>query len=279
MNKTKNVLIQVFSDIQIYSRLPKIPVKTDYLFLAGNICDIAHPLFFRFLDDCSHKWKKIFYVPGNREYYSKTKTVNELDFEYNKQIYQRYNNVYFLNNRFAPLGSHDSPFKNINVYGSISWYIPHYPVSNYPTKILDAIHVNKLAENSMNRMINYLNETTKQSLVVTYYPPVRSKEHLFFSDKQNRLERINTTNVPAWITAHPHWNSDVEHKNTQRIVNRYVPTWVTPVKSEFDHKNTGLRLIVNPYHENTINEVFDIEILVSVSDTESNAIVNTDNIE
>lgn len=278
MNKTKNVLIQVFSDIQIYSRLPKIPVKTDYLFLAGNICDIEHPLFFRFLDDCSHKWKKTFYVPGNREYYSKTKTVNELDFEYNKQIYQRYNNVYFLNNRFAPLGSHDSPFKNINVYGSISWYIPHYPVSNYPTKILDAIHVNKLAEISMNRMITYLNETTKKSLVVTYYPPVRSKEYLFFSDKQNRLERINTTNVPAWITAHPHWNS--EDKNIPRIVNRYVPTWVTvhpQLKSEFDHKNTRLRLIVNPYHEDTINGVFEIEI--PNSDSESNAIVNIDNIE
>jgi hypothetical protein len=275
MNKTKNVLIQVFSDIQIYSRLPKIPVKTDYLFLAGNICDIEHPLFFRFLDDCSHKWKKTFYVPGNREYYSKTKTVNELDFEYNKQIYQRYNNVYFLNNRFAPLGSHDSPFKNINVYGSISWYIPHYPVSNYPTKILDAIHVNKLAEISMNRMITYLNETTKQSLVVTYYPPVRSKEYLFFSDKQNRLERINTTNVPAWITAHPHWNS--EDKNSTRIVNRYVPTWKPHVKSDFDHKNTRLRLIVNPYHEDTINGVFEIEI--PNSDSESNAFVNTDNIE
>jgi hypothetical protein len=134
-----------------------------------------------------------------------------------------------------------------------------------------------LAENSMNRMINYLNETTKQSLVVTYYPPVRSKEHLFFSDKQNRLERINTTNVPAWITAHPHWNS--EDTNTPRIVNRYVPKWVTPVKSEFDHKNTRLRLIVNPYYEDTINGVFEIEIPDSLSDTESNAIVNTDNIE
>jgi hypothetical protein len=51
------------------------------------------------------------------------------------------------------------------------------------------------------------------------------------------------------------------------------------VKSEFDHKNTRLRLIVNPYYEDTINGVFEIEIPDSLSDTESNAIVNTDNIE
>jgi predicted phosphohydrolase len=276
MNTTKNVLIQVFSDIQIYNRIPNIPAKTDYLFLAGNICDIEHPLFFRFLDDCSHKWKKTFYVPGNREYYSKTKTVNELDFQYNKQIYQRYNNVYFLNNRFAPLGSHDSPFKNINVYGSISWYIPHYPVSNYPTTVLDAVHINKLAENSMNRMITYLNETAKKTLVVTHYPPVRSKEHLFFSDKQNRLERINTSNVPLWITAHPHWNSDFNYKTQSHIVNRYVPMCATAqpqMKLGFHDKNT--RLIVNPYDEDTINAVFEIEI----SDSECNTLVNSNNIE
>jgi hypothetical protein len=50
-------------------------------------------------------------------------------------------------------------------------------------------------------------------------------------------------------------------------------------KQKRNHKHTRLRLIVNPYHEDTINGVFEIEIPDSLSDTESNAIVNTDNIE
>jgi hypothetical protein len=215
IKKQSHFLIQAFSDIQIYSRLPRIPVKSKYLFLAGNICDIDHPLFFRFLDTCSQNWEKTFYVPGNREYHSKTKTVLELDFEYNKQIYNRYKNVYFLNNRFVPLNN------DINVYGSISWYIPHYPTSTYPTKTLDAIHINQLAEDSMKNMKSYIDHTNKSTIMMTHFSPVRSKTHLFYSDINNRLERINTDNIPLWISAHPHWNYDFKHTYTRLLVNLY----------------------------------------------------------
>jgi hypothetical protein len=63
----------VFSDIHIelWDKIPNIPVKEKYLFLAGDICNITHPLFYPFLDYCSTNWVKTFYVPGNHEYYIK----------------------------------------------------------------------------------------------------------------------------------------------------------------------------------------------------------------
>ena len=221
IQKQSHLFIQVFSDIHIYSRLPRIPIKSKYLFLAGNICDIENPLFFRFLDGCSQNWQKTFYVPGNREYYSKYKPVNELEFEYNKQIYNRYKNVYFLSNRVVPLNN------DINVYGA------SHITSNYPTRMIDAIHINQLAEDSMKNMKAYIQHTNKPTIMMTHFSPIRSKTHLYSSDMQNRLERINTNNIPLWISGHPHWN--------------------------YDFKNTNTRLIVNLYDETTADKVFTIK--------------------
>ena len=77
---TKKITIQVFSDIHIdlWNRMPEFSVKAKYLFLAGDICNINHKLFYPFLDYCSKNWVKTFYVPGNHEYYIKKKNYIEI---------------------------------------------------------------------------------------------------------------------------------------------------------------------------------------------------------
>ena len=76
---TKKILFQVYSDIHIelWNKFPKIPAKSKYLILAGDICQLDDPLFYKFLDYCSSKWEKIFYIQGNHEYYSKKKNMTE----------------------------------------------------------------------------------------------------------------------------------------------------------------------------------------------------------
>ena len=41
----KKLLIQVYSDIHIelWNKIPELPVKAKYLFLAGDICNQIHP--------------------------------------------------------------------------------------------------------------------------------------------------------------------------------------------------------------------------------------------
>ena len=79
-----SISIQIFSDIHIelWNKMPEIPVKAKYLFLAGDIIQLNHLLFYEFFDYCSVNWEKVFYIPGTHEFYSKRKNYNELNFEY-----------------------------------------------------------------------------------------------------------------------------------------------------------------------------------------------------
>ena len=124
------ITIQIYSDIhiEIWNKLPEIPVKSKYLFLAGDICPLNHPLFYNFFGFCSARWEKVFYVPGNHEFYSERKNYNELDFEYNLKLKEKYKNVYYLNDTFVELND------EINVYGSIFWTFPTY-ISTYEAKL------------------------------------------------------------------------------------------------------------------------------------------------
>ena len=130
MTKRK-IKIQVYSDIhiEVWNKIPIIPPKADYLFLAGDICIITHPLFYKFLDYCSLNWKKTFMIPGNHEYYIKKKNYNELLFDYKYKIQERYNNIYFLENDYISLDE-----ENINVYGATFWTMPTFN-STYEAQI------------------------------------------------------------------------------------------------------------------------------------------------
>ena len=79
---TTKIAIQIYSDlhIELMKQFPQIQPTSKYLFLVGDICQLNHPLFFKFFDYCSPLWKKIFYTPGNHEFYSGKKNYNELDF-------------------------------------------------------------------------------------------------------------------------------------------------------------------------------------------------------
>ena len=58
------LLLQIFSDIHIelWNKMPEIPVMAKYLFLAGDIIQLNHPLFYKFFDYCSANWEKVFYI-------------------------------------------------------------------------------------------------------------------------------------------------------------------------------------------------------------------------
>lgn len=256
---TKKLAVQIYSDIHIelWNKIPEIPVNSKYLFLAGDICTLTHPLFYPFFDYCSSKWEKIFYTPGNHEFYEKNKNYNEMCFEYKYRLNERYKNVFYLDNESALLDD------EINVYGTTFWTIPPFSstmeakmfINDYnwlsyfnkdKNKIvnLDINYVKNIANVSFNSLQTYLNNTNKKTIIMTHFPPLRSgtsapkylnnksKSNLYFSWPEDTVDRLNLTNTPLWISGHTHWSYDFKRYNTRFISNQLG------YKSETE--NTGL---------------------------------------
>jgi predicted phosphodiesterase len=245
---TRKIVIQVFSDIHIelWNKIPEIPVKAKYLFLAGDICNITHPLFYPFFDYCSKNWTKIFYVPGNHEYYTKKKNYNELLFEYKYKIWERYKNVYCLDNNYVSLDE-----ENINIYGATFWTQPPFSTT-YDAKIsindynwityfkkgkdtvvnLDINYVKELSDESFTSLQKYLNETDKKTIVMTHFPPNRTgtshprylsekrTANLYFAWPDGTLQNFNLDNVLTWISGHTHWSYDYVINGVRLISNQ-----------------------------------------------------------
>jgi predicted phosphohydrolase len=255
-----NIKIQVFSDIHIelWNKMPTIPVKAKYLFLAGDICNITHPLFYPFLDYCSANWVKTFYIPGNHEYYIKKKNYNELLFEYKYKIGEKYKNIYCLDNNYVSLDE-----ENINIYGATFWtrspfstayeaqmYVNDYNWISYfkqgQDKVveLDINYVNHLADEAYTDLQKYLNETDKKTIVMTHFPPHRSGtsdpkylidnkiSNLYFAWPDSTLLSFKLNNILTWISGHTHWSYDFEQNGVRLIGNQLG------YKSEVGH--TGL---------------------------------------
>lgn len=244
----KNLSIQIYSDlhIEVWNKLPAIPVNAKYLFLVGDICNINHPLFYKFFDYCSSNWVKTFYITGNHEYYIKKRNYNELLFEYKYRIEQRYKNIFCLNNSFVSLDE-----ENINIYGAIFWTIPPFPstsiaklsindynyISYFKQEInavvdLDINYVKHLAEESFTSLEKYLNENDKKTIVMTHFPPHRTgtadpkylaqerQINSYFSWPDGTLLKLNLNNVLAWISGHSHWSYDFVQNGVRLISNQ-----------------------------------------------------------
>ena len=246
---TKGINIQVFSDLHIdlWDKIPRIHVLSKYLFLVGNICNINHRLFYKFFDFCSANWIKIFYTPGNTEFYNTRKNFQELQFEYRHKLTGRYKNVFYLDNECIPLEG------EIDVYGSVFWaypnftstaeaniYIPDYNSIRYfnheRNKIVkwDISHVKKISKESYFLLQNHLAKTTRTTIVMTHFPPIRSEtfvkkhnrypgEEVIISNsswKDETISNFNVKHVPFWISGHTHFSYNIEKNGCNFISNQ-----------------------------------------------------------
>lgn len=246
LEKTK-ILVQVYSDIHIelWNRVPILPVMAKYLFLAGDICDKNNPLFFKFLDYCSEWWEKVFYTPGNHEFYVRNKNYNQLLFEYKFDIEKRYKNIYFLDNAAVKLND------DIDVYGSTFWtkspfertyeaklsindynWITYFNQSKRHVAELDINYINELSETSYNNLKQHLSISKKPTIVMTHFPPIRTgtsgpiylsqdrKVNQYFSWPDETINDFNLENVPIWISGHTHWSYDINKNGTRFVGNQ-----------------------------------------------------------
>jgi len=239
------LLIQVYSDlhIEMMKNFPRVKPTAKYLFLVGDICQLNNPLFFNFFDYCSPLWEKIFYTPGNHEFYFKRKNYDELNFEYQLKFRERYKNVFYLNNNSAPLND------EIDVYGSVFWTCSYNSALNDYREInqfsetkkynipIDYKFMKSLSDESLKSISNYLNRSTKKTIVMTHFPPLQTGTSNPVYDNQsqvlkdyfawnNILKDLNLNNVPLWLSGHTHWSYDIiynnENSNNTRLLSNQL---------------------------------------------------------
>ena len=282
--------IQIYSDlhIELHKSYPKIPPKCKTLFLAGDICKIDCSHFLPFFTYCSQNWEKVFYVPGNHEYYVKGKTMQEIDkefclffentishqFPFNmpatpfggraemneleqllcaskmrkgvQEVNQKpmFSNIYLLNNSFASFTD------DIEVYGTTLWTPSNsvYPrvsssiadyqeitVMNPEPTVLDIKYTNQLAEDSLNKLVDYLEKVKKRVIVMTHFPPFSTgssnpvyltqpkyiKNYFAWEDDMVVPKlKTNIFKVGVWISGHTHWSYRIRPMEIDFIANQ-----------------------------------------------------------
>jgi predicted MPP superfamily phosphohydrolase len=228
----KKILIQVYSDLHIefLKQIPEIQPVAKYLFLVGDICQLNHPLFFKFFDYCALRWEKIFYTPGNHEFYSGKKNYKQLNFEYELKFKERYTNIFYLNNKSVSLND------EIDIYGSIFWTdscnsdlndyreIKQFSEITKQNIPIDYNFIKKISDEDLKSISNYLNKSTKKTIVMTHFPPVQNgtSNPVYFNQSQNLkdyfawnniLKELNLNNVPLWLSGHTHWSYDIMYND------------------------------------------------------------------
>ena len=96
--------LRYFSDLhlefmkpkQIEQFIKKIPPgMEDICVLAGDIGNPYQPNYDMFMNFISGNFKKTFIIPGNHEYYNKTKSIQETN-DFMKEYFKNFKNIRFL---------------------------------------------------------------------------------------------------------------------------------------------------------------------------------------
>lgn len=110
---------QYISDLHLeFGNRVNIEPIADYLILAGDICKLNYKNeYYKFLNRISKKYKKVFIVSGNHEYYGQTIESGD---SFIKDCMSKFNNIFYLNNDVYHF--EDS---NVSILGTTLWsYIP-----------------------------------------------------------------------------------------------------------------------------------------------------------
>jgi predicted phosphodiesterase len=225
--------------------IPKLAVSADYLILAG---DIGHPYnshYVNYLTDLSGKYKTVFVVTGNHEYYCKYSGENSLHTieSINEKIVEICNslpNVIFLNNKSFDIDD------EIIIIGSTLWTnIPDKMKYYIKSRMNDYNYIWKKDNNgnfmnigpddvcAMHQVnVSWLTSeldkykgTNKKIIVVSHHLPSDVFVHdMYKGDRilsgfMTNLDHLIGPNIKCWIAGHTHKCINETLNGVQCIVN------------------------------------------------------------
>lgn len=247
MNKLS---IQIISDLHLeFNKKGRINILNYVRPCSPNLAilgDLGHPhqdTFKEFLQQASDNYKKVFFLPGNHEYYQMTDTIltmDQIDIKM-RDVCNTFDNVYYLNNEeyileqgCVLLGStlwSDIPIsqeryikKSMNDYNKIFVEELHYITGITPRMITD-LHI-KNVEWITNKLEEHKD---KQVIIMTHHLPSFKMIHqkykgsdinyAFASDLDYLMEQNN--NLKFWLCGHTHFNMETTINNCECITNPY----------------------------------------------------------
>lgn len=205
-----------FYDEKINKILNKFDIiaKADYLILAGDIGNPFRPSYRIFLENVATKFKKVFVITGNHEYYGNEiqKTDNECRF-----ICLEIKNVIFLQDEMFSIS------EDLKIIGTTLWSnIPNENkreisecisdyrlINNFTTEKCNLLH--RDAKILIEKYIKDSKEDTK-FIIITHHMPsmslISSKyknySNINYSFASDLEEITNNKKIIAWVYGHTH---------------------------------------------------------------------------
>jgi len=189
--------LQYISDIHLEHRtiIPRIPAKTNYLALLGDIGHPNKPLYSEFLKYCSKNWDKVILLSGNHEYMQPKYSMKDIDDMIQSNV-NKYPNITYLNNQKLILDNH-------LILGTTLW--------SDSTKTAPGHKINDLYYDSLQWLKGNIKQNTNKDIVVlTHYLPsyklIIPKYHGYKTKFQyaSNLDHLIKRPVKAWLCGHSH---------------------------------------------------------------------------
>ena len=226
--------IQVFSDLHLENKQIKYPVpRCDLLILAGDICEVDklddNRAFFMYVN---MNWKRIIWIPGNHEYYSKFYNINEID-SILRIFLEHFPNISLLNREHIIINN--VKFMGCTLWSKISYNVRErgeaaFNKMRYKNKPINYSYYNNMHDRDKEWIYdNYKSDTN--TVLITHFPIKQefTTDPIYSNDSQE-IKDVYTNNIEIQpdsdkllycISGHTHYNFGKKIKNTTFISNQY----------------------------------------------------------
>lgn len=217
--------LQIHSDLHLEFRNYNYSItpKADRLILAGDIGNPLNKKYFTFLEDCSNKFKKVFLVPGNHEYYGNNMRQVKITLEdYSSKL----GNIVLLDNNvhkeegFTFIGSTLWSKITKEAFKSMADSVEIRKGST----ILTLDDYNSLHEDCVNFLDKEL-EKNENCIVITHHLPTTKYKHPKYADSYLNPGFMSDTGLIEkhspllWVFGHTHYPFDDITSRTRIICN------------------------------------------------------------
>lgn len=222
--------------------LNKIPHHSDNLIIAGDLFEDSDDM--KFVEQCLKilcvKFKRVFFILGNHEFYSYKKDKNTHDLilsEFLEVLSCKFANLHILHNEYVDI-------EDVRIYGSTLWSnipfgsVPYpYPIyfnNNGNIQTIDITWLNEQFYHNLRLLQNNIKlakENNKKLIVVTHHAPTKvgalSEKHLkspYHYYYATNLNYLMGENVACWVFGHTHVNIDeqINRYSTRIVSNQFA---------------------------------------------------------
>ena len=213
--------IRYFSDVHLefvqshkierFIKQIPLPKENEVCVLAGDIGNPYTTNYDIFMKWISVNFVKTFIIPGNHEYYNRTKTIEETN-EFMEEYFKSFDNISLLNNKYEI-------YQDYCFIGSILWS----KITNPAYKINDMNQIPNFDYEKYNAMnnkcIEFLNIVIKDNtncIIITHHmpsetlidPKYKDRDMLpynqwFYCQMDDFIE-INKSKIKLWFYGHTH---------------------------------------------------------------------------